>query len=78
MKKKILFLMAAFALFVPNVMAATKEVATDEELIKAFSEAATGDTIKLTADIENHKGDGNSLKVKDGKELTLDLDTILL
>ena len=34
MKKKILFLMAAFALFVPNVMAATKEVATDEELIK--------------------------------------------
>lgn len=74
MKKKILFLMAAFALFVPNVMAATKEVATDEELIKAFSEAATGDTIKLTADIENHKGDGNSLKVKDGKELTLDLN----
>lgn len=69
MKKKLLFLMAAFALFVPNVMAATKEVATDEELIKAFSEAATGDTIKLTADIENHKGDGIHLRLKMVKNL---------
>lgn len=73
MKKKLLFLVAALALFVPSVMAAEKTAGTDEELIKAFSETATGDTIKLTADIE-HKGNSNSLMVKDNKNITLDLN----
>ena len=74
MKKKLLFLMAAFALFVPSVMAAEITASTDEELIKAFKDAVTGDTIKLTADINNHKGDSTSLYVGSGKEITLDLN----
>ena len=47
MKKKLLFLVAALALFVPSVMAAEKTAGTEEELTKALSEAVTGDTIKL-------------------------------
>lgn len=74
MKKKILFLVAAFALFVPSVLAAELTAGTDEELINAFATAASGDTIKLTANIENHKGNSNALMVKDGKVITLDLN----
>ena len=51
MKKKLLFLVAALALFVPSVMAAEITAGTEEELTKALSEAVTGDTIKLTDDI---------------------------
>ena len=39
MKKKLLFLVAALALFVPSVMAAEKTAGTEEELTKALSEA---------------------------------------
>lgn len=74
MKKKLLFLMAAIALFVPGVKAAELTASTDAELINAFSTAASGDTIKLTADIENHKGGNSSLMVTGGKSLTLDLN----
>lgn len=74
MKKKLLFLVAAFALFVPSVLAAELTAGTDEELINAFATAASGDTIKLTANIENHKGNSNALMVKDGKVITLDLN----
>ena len=74
MKKKLLFLIAAIALFVPSVMAAELTAGTDEELINAFATAASGDTIKLTANIENHKGNSNALMVKDGKVITLDLN----
>lgn len=57
MKKrfKLLFLVAVLALFVPNVMAAEKTASTDAELMDAFKNAVTGDTIKLTDNIE-HKG----------------------
>ena len=81
MKKKLLFLMAAFALFVPSVMAAEvqKEVGTGEELLKAFNEAKAEDvtTIKLTANIENYKGDKDNntrLIVGAGKTVILDLN----
>lgn len=74
MKKKILFLVAAFALFVPSVLAAELTASTDAELINAFATAADGDTIKLTADIENHQGGSSALMVKDGKSITLDLN----
>lgn len=75
MKKrfKLLFLVAVLTLFVPNVMAAEKTASTDAELIDAFKNAVTGDTIKLTANIE-HKGDSYSLMVTDGKDITLDLN----
>lgn len=73
--------MAAFALFVPSVMAADvqKEVGTGEDLLKAFSEAKAEDvtTIKLTADIENYKGDkadNTRLIVGAGKTIILDLN----
>ena len=74
MKKKLLFLVAAIALFVPGVKAAELTASTDAELINAFSTAASGDTIKLTANIENHKGGNSSLMVTGGKSLTLDLN----
>lgn len=74
MKKKLLFLVAAIALFVPGVKAAELTASTDAELINAFSTAASGDTIKLTANIENHKGNSSSLMVTGGKSLTLDLN----
>lgn len=70
MKKKLLFLVAALALFVPSVMAAEKTAGTDEEFTKAFSEAATGDTIKLTADIDST----NHLPLTDGRKLTINLN----
>ncbi len=70
MKKKLLFLVAALALFVPSVMAAEKTAGTEEELIKAFSETATGDTIKLTADIDSI----NHLPLTDGRKLTINLN----
>ena len=70
MKKKLLFLVAALALFVPSVMAAEKTAGTDEELIKAFSETATGDTIKLTADIDST----NHLPLTDGRKLIINLN----
>ena len=47
MKKKILFIVAALVLFVPNAMAAEKTVATDAEFIEAFKTAETNDVIKL-------------------------------
>lgn len=71
MKKKLLFLVAALALFVPNVMAAEKTASTDAELIDAFKNAVTGDTIKLTDNIE-HKG--GKILVTDGKDISLDLN----
>lgn len=81
MKKKLLFLVAAIALFVPSVMAAEvqKEVGTGEELLKAFNEAKAEDvtTIKLTANIENYKGDkadNTRLIVGAGKTVILDLN----
>ena len=81
MKKKLLFLMAAIALFVPSVMAAEvqKEGGTGEELLKAFNEAKSEDvtTIKLTANIENYKGDkadNTRLIVGAGKTVILDLN----
>ena len=70
MKKKLLFLVAALALFVPSVMAAEKTAGTEEELTKAFSETATGDTIKLTADIDST----NHLPLTDGRKLTINLN----
>lgn len=74
MKKKLLFLMTAIALFVPSVMAAELTAGTDAELKNAFATAVNGDTIKLTANIENHEGGSNDLMVKDGKTITLDLN----
>ena len=81
MKKKLLFLIAAIALFVPSIMAAEvqKEVGTGEELLKAFNEAKAEDvtTIKLTANIENYKGnkaDNTRLIVGAGKTVILDLN----
>lgn len=74
MKKKVLFLMAAIALFVPSVMASEKTVKDDAELTTAFKTAASGDVIKLTADITDHKGSSNSLRVDGGREITLDLN----
>ena len=70
MKKKLLFLVAVLALFVPSVMAAEKTAGTEEELTKAFSETATGDTIKLTADIDST----NHLPLTDGRKLTINLN----
>ena len=69
MKKKMLFVIAtvvAFALFVPSVMAATTEVSTD--LASAVSAATSGDTLKLTDDLEV------SASITIDKELTLDLN----
>lgn len=74
MKKKLLFLVAAFALFVPSVMAATKDVSTSEELKNAISDAASGDTIKLTADITDDSLADFAYSVKDNKELTVDMN----
>ncbi|MDY5995735.1 MAG: hypothetical protein SPJ07_00010 [Bacilli bacterium] len=71
MKKKLLFLVAALALFVPSVMAAEKTAGTEEELTKALSEAATGDTIKLTDNITFSSDD---IRFKGEKELTLDFN----
>lgn len=70
MKKKLLFLVAALALFVPSVMAAEKTAGTEEELTKALSEAVTGDTIKLTDDITFSV----NLQFKRWKRLTLDFN----
>lgn len=74
MKKKLLFLVAVFTLFVPSVLAAELTASTDAELINAFATAASGDTIKLTANIENHKGGSSSLMVNGGRNITLDLN----
>ena len=70
MKKKLLFLVAALALFVPSVMAAEKTAGTDDELTKALSEAVTGDTIKLTANIDFTK----HIMLTDGRKLTINLN----
>lgn len=58
MKKslKLLFLVLVLTLFVPDVMAAEKTASTDAELIDAFNTAVTGDTIKLTDNIEHIGG----------------------
>lgn len=69
MKNKMLFVMAtiaAFALFVPSVMAETKEGITD--LATAVSGATDGDTLKLTANLDV------SAVVTIDKELTIDLN----
>ncbi len=69
MKKKMLFVMAtivAFALFVPGVTAATIEVNTD--LSTAVSNASSGDTLKLTDDLDV------STNITIEKELILDLN----
>lgn len=73
MKKrfKLLFLVAVLTLFVPNVMAAEKTASTDAELMDAFNTAVTGDTIKLTDNIEHT---GGKILVGDGKDITLDLN----
>lgn len=71
MKKKLLFLVAALALFVPSVMAAEKTAGTEEELTKALSEAVTGDTIKLT---DNITFSSDHIRFKGEKELTLDFN----
>lgn len=71
MKKKLLFLVAVLALFVPSVMAAEKTAGTEEELTKALSEAVTGDTIKLTDDITFSS---DYIRFKGEKELTLDFN----
>ena len=71
MKKKLLFLVAALALFVPSVMAAEKTAGTEEELTKALSEAVTGDTIKLT---DNITFSSDHIIFKGEKELTLDFN----
>lgn len=73
MKKsfKLLFLVAVLTLFVPSVMAAEKTASTDAELIDAFNTAVTGDTIKLTDNIEHT---GGKILVGDGKDITLDLN----
>lgn len=75
MKKFKLYIMAMVAtiLFVPSVMAAEITAGTDEELKNAFSTAASGDTIKLTADI-THVGGSSSLMVQGGKTITIDLN----
>lgn len=74
MKKKLLFLVAVLAFMVvmpiASVMAAEKTAGTEEELTKAFSETATGDTIKLTADIDST----NHLPLTDGRKLTINLN----
>ena len=73
MKKsfKLLFLVAVLTLFVPSVMAAEKTASTDAELMDAFKNAVTGDTIKLTDNIEHT---GGKILVGDGKDITLDLN----
>lgn len=73
MKKrfKLLFLVAVLTLFVPNVKAAEKTASTDAELMDAFNTAVTGDTIKLTDNIEHT---GGKILVGDGKDITLDLN----
>ena len=73
MKKrfKLLFLVALLTLFVPNVKAAEKTASTDAELMDAFNTAVTGDTIKLTDNIEHT---GGKILVGDGKDITLDLN----
>lgn len=71
MKKKMLFVMAtivAFALFVPSVMAATEEVSSTDDFAEKVASAASGDTLKLTGDVEV------SVDVTINKELTLDLN----
>lgn len=70
MKKKLLFLIAALALFVPSVMAAEKTAGTNEELITALSEFVTGDTIKLTDNITFNE----HIRIKEGKKLTIDFN----
>lgn len=74
MKKKLLFLVAVLAFMVvmpiASVMAAEKTAGTEEELTKAFSETATGDTIKLTAYIDST----NHLPLTDGRKLTINLN----
>ena len=70
MKKKLLFLVAVLALFVPSVMAAEKIAGTNEELITALSEFVTGDTIKLTDNITFNE----HIRIKEGKKLTIDFN----
>ena len=71
MKKKMLYVIAivvTFALFVPSVMAATKEVGTADELVSAISGSAAGDTIKLTSNIEL------SETITNNNNITIDLN----
>ena len=74
-KFKLLFLVAVLTLFVPSVMAAEKTASTDAELMDAFKNAVTGDTIKLTDNIEHT---GGKILVGDGKDITLDLSFFAL
>lgn len=73
MKKKMLFVIAmvALMLFAPNVSAATIEVKDDATLMSAFTDAVSGDTIKLTEDVTHA---GKALKVDQGRVLVLDLN----
>ena len=66
MKKKLLFLVAAFALFVPSVMAA--EIVVDTDLASKVASASDGDTLKLTKDVEV------SATIAINKDLTLNLN----
>jgi len=71
MKKKMLFVIAtvvAFALFVPSVMAAEHTAGTASDLKTKVTNAAAGDTVKLTADITMTE----ALVIN--KALTLDLN----
>lgn len=67
MKKKILFLMAAFALFVPNVMAAEPNY---DESVKAFF--ANGTPVTVEARTDGHDG---ALIKWDGGEKAVPADT---
>ncbi len=73
MKKKMLFILAIVALifFAPTVSAVEIEVKDDESLKSAFTDAKTGDTIKLTEDITHI---GKALMVNGGRNLILDLN----
>lgn len=66
MKKKLLFLVAALALFVPSVMAA--EIVVDTDLASKVASASNGDTLKLTKDVEV------STTIAINKDLTLNLN----
>lgn len=74
MKKKLLFLVAAFALFVPSVMAAELTAGTTDELTKAINNASSGDTIKLTANINDDNLPNFAFAIKDNKEITLNMN----
>lgn len=74
MKKKLVFLAVSFILCMPGVFAKEITAGTDAELTDAFANSITGDVIKLTGNITDHQGGSSSLMVKDGKNITLDLN----